>query len=509
MVTFFLRKNMEKSFKEEAFKKNLGDWKWRINNLYYIINKEGIKVKFVMNEVQNELFDNMHYRNVVLKARQFGITTFACILFLDRILFRQNLRCGIIAQTQTDAEVFFRDKIKYAYENLPDAIKRSRPLIKDTGGELILGHNGKNLNNSSGIRVACSMRSGTLQYLHISEFGKICATDPKKTKEVISGSLNTLSSTSVCIIESTAEGNYGKFFDICQEAMKLVGKDLSTFDFKFFFFPWWKMSDYETTESVVFSSSEIDYFIKLQKIGIDLSPEKKFWYVRKSREQGDAMKQEFPSFPDEAFEQSIDGAYYLNQIQDIYKSNRIGDFPCSLTHKVNTAWDIGYNDDTSIWFFQKIGDKYYIIDHYANNGEGLEHYVKVLENKNYIYETHFAPHDINQGEFGTGITRAELAIQKYGLRFTAVPKISINQGIENVRQILPKCFFHEQTCKDGLKHLQNYRKLWDEKHGMWSDRPYHDECSHDADSFRYLATGIIGFEDTGFIGDNLIERCVI
>ena len=160
-----------------------------------------------------------------------------------------------------------------------------------------------------------------------------------------------------------------------------------------------------------------------------------------------------------------------------------------------TFWDIGVGDSTSIWFLRQVGSEFHIIDHYSNSGEGLRHYMKVLKDRGYNYAGHVAPHDIDNREFGNdAISRREAAQrgyqidgQHYSIRFHVVPRISIDDGIEAVREILPHCVFDEIKCADGIKSLENYRKEWDENKGCWKDRPLHDGTSHDADAFRYLA----------------------
>ena len=133
---------------------------WRLNNLYWIIDKRGKRVKFHPNEVQEQLFDDLWYLNVVLKARQFGITTFVDLYFLDECIFNNDVEAGIIAHNITDAQKIFRRKVKYPYDNLPEQIRDQCVLTTDSKTELVF-------NNNSAIYVGTSMRSGTVQYLHV------------------------------------------------------------------------------------------------------------------------------------------------------------------------------------------------------------------------------------------------------------------------------------------------------------------------------------------------------
>jgi hypothetical protein len=178
---------------------------WRLNNLYQITDKKGRRVTFTMNSAQEALYRDMHRQNVILKARQRGFTTFIQLLMLDACVFRDDMRAGTIAHTLGDAQVIFRDKIRFPYDHLPEMIKAMAPARYDNACELLLG-------NNSSIRVGVSLRSGTLQYLHISEYGKICAKFPQKAREVRSGALNTLDKNGMVFIESTAEGQDGHFF---------------------------------------------------------------------------------------------------------------------------------------------------------------------------------------------------------------------------------------------------------------------------------------------------------
>jgi hypothetical protein len=162
--------------------KRYGNRKYRLNHLYWIKDKEGKKVRFKFNWAQELLYLGLWTFSLILKARQLGITTFICLYFLDACLFNSDTHAGIIAHNREDAEEFFHNKIKYAYDNLPEEVKAARPALTDTVRQL-------RFNNGSSIRVGTSMRSGTLQYLHVSEFGKVCAKYPDKAKEIVTGIL--------------------------------------------------------------------------------------------------------------------------------------------------------------------------------------------------------------------------------------------------------------------------------------------------------------------------------
>ncbi len=216
--------DLNKQFSE--LKKNLKNRFWRLNNLYFITDKSGKKVKFRMTPEQLEYFEGVHTRNIILKARQLGFTTLVCIVQLDAALF-ESAKCALIAHTLNDAKRLFREKVKYAYDNLPALIRKANPAKNDAVGELVF-------NNGGSLYVSTSFRGGTLRYLHVSEFGKICAKYPDKAREIVTGAFEAVSTDCFTTIESTAEGRAGYFFDYCQTAEKaqLQGKTLSNLDYE-------------------------------------------------------------------------------------------------------------------------------------------------------------------------------------------------------------------------------------------------------------------------------------
>lgn len=454
---------------------------WRINNLYYIIDKQGKKIKFKLNWAQEKLYNEVWYCNVILKARQLGISTFVCLLFLDRCLFNPNLSAGIIAHTREDAEHLFR-RVKFAYDCLPDQVKNVVRADNDTAQML-------KFSNGSSIRVGTSLRSSTFQYLHISEFGKICAKYPDKAQEIITGSLNTVAPGQYVFIESTAEGREGYFYDICKRAQDMKQEELTKIDFKFHFFPWWKEPGYRIGNTVRMDDEIVQYFEHLSTLGINLDYEQMSWYAARQAVQQADMRREFPSTPQESWEVGHEGLYYSKQMAMARIENRIGIIPFEESLEVHTAWDLGYNDSTAIWFFQVHAKEIRLIDYVEGSGESLAHWINVLKSKDYPYGKHLAPHDINVHEFTSGMSRQSTA-RKMGINFIPVPKVEIIPGIDQVRGILNRCWFDEKKCVKGIKCLDNYKKEWDEKHVCWRSHPLHNFASHGADAFRTLATGL-------------------
>lgn len=462
----------------------LRDPLWRLNHLYYILGKQGACQRFNLNCAQLDLFEKRHSLNLVLKARQLGITTFIQLYMLDAALFKKGIRCGIIAHNLKDAQVFFRDKIQYAYERLPAVIKEYCSPIRWNANEVIFS-------NNSSIRIGTSMRSGTLQMLHVSEFGKIACKYPEKASEILSGALNAVAPGCEVFIESTAEGKEGLFYELVDKASskQRQGLPLSQMDFKLFFYPWWFEKGYTLeSQEAAWQIEDERYFNFLESdYGIKLSEGQKFWYSKKNELHGMEMKQEYPSIPEEAFSYSLEGTYFAKPINLLEDAGQITTVPYNKTYLVDTWWDLGLDDAMSIWFTQSLpGGRFNIIEYYEWSDEGLPYYISYLKERGYIYGRHYAPHDIRVRELSSGNSRYDIAKQ-LGLEFCVIPRSSVLDGIEAIRNILPRCYFDVKKCEKGILALRQYRKEWNTKMGCYKQGPLHDWTSHAADSFRGFA----------------------
>ncbi len=190
-----------------------------------------------------------------------------------------------------------------------------------------------------------------------------------------------------------------------------------------------------------------------------------------------------------SFDAPLVGAYYGNAMARLLADKHITQVPYEPLLDVHTSWDLGVGDSTVILFFQLQGNEIRIIDYYENQGEGLAHYIKVLREKEYVYGDHYAPHDIQVRDFSTGRSRLEVA-RELGVRFRVAANLRIDDGIEAVRSILPRCYFDEDKCSHLIEALRQYRKDYDEKLKAYKDRPLHDWTSHPADAMRYLALSV-------------------
>lgn len=191
-----------------------------------------------------------------------------------------------------------------------------------------------------------------------------------------------------------------------------------------------------------------------------------------------------------SFKSPVIGAYYGEAINRAEREHRLTKVPYAEGLPVHTAWDLGYDDSMTIWFFQVVGAEFRFIDYYENSGEGFPHYAKVLQDREYIYGKHFAPHDIAVHEIGTGKSRIEAA-HALGIKFEVGPKLDPEEGIDAARRIFSQCWFDAEKCHRGINALKNYRKEWDEKNKVFRTVAKHDWASHGADAFRTFATGYV------------------
>jgi hypothetical protein len=195
-----------------------------------------------------------------------------------------------------------------------------------------------------------------------------------------------------------------------------------------------------------------------------------------------------------SFKTPVEGSYYGAYISKAYKDKRILDnIAVEPLLPVHTAWDLGMDDATTIWFFQLFNNEIRLVHYYENSGEGLPHYARELNRfavqRDIVYGKHYAPHDIKVRELGTGKSRLEIA-RSMGLKFTTVKKLPIIDGIDAVRALLPRCWFSKTACARGLEALKGYHKDWDSSKQVFRKTPVHDSNSHGADAFRTMAVGL-------------------
>lgn len=406
-------------------------------------------------------------------------TTFIDLYLLDECLFNSGVEAGIIAHNLDDVSKIFRRKIQFPYENLPEEIRNTVWPTTDSKTEMTFS-------NGSTISVGVSFRSGTCQYLHISEYGKICAKFPDKAEEIRTGALEAVAVGQMVFIESTAEGRGGDFAEQVKIARKHQdeGTPLTEMDYRLHFFPWFMDPTYHLDEYVLITTEWQQYFEDLRRMhGIELTVAQKNWYVKKAAKQGDKMNREYPSTIDECFMAAVKGAYWAKEIQILRQQRRIGVVPHDPSLLVHTGWDLGRNDSNPIWFFQYYGGQFRFIDYYENSGKSIAHYVQVMREKSqklkYNYGWHYLPHDVAVTDLSqeNDLSRKQV-LERLGVVNIVMVKresdLRNQEGVDSVRMILPRSWFDKEKCDKGLACLESYSLKWDEKRGEASQYPEHN-----------------------------------
>jgi len=469
---------------------------WRMNSgIYKIETKQGDVIPFEMNWAQHKVYAEYlkHPRLIILKSRQQGISTFWLIFFFDDALVKDTHKFGLMAQGLKEAKNL-KERVILAWQNYPEELKELFQLkvVKQNSDEFTL-------NNGSKIQIATSFRSGTLQGLHISEYGKIANKYPEKARETKTGSMQAIKHGLPVIIESTAEGSKNDFAKMWQAAvlLKEEGAKLSGKDFRPVFLSWVDDPTCWSDVPQTLTKEAIEYFEKL-KIEYEkwygkkpkLHMQQLWWWMSQFREfnyDWGLMGQEYPGYPDEAFAATKDGSYYAKLYREhIVAKKRLVENLYDEHLPVYVAMDLGMNDTMVLVFFQVWNGELRIIDEYHNSGEGLEHYVNVMKAKPYRISKVYVPHDAKVKELGTGKSRYDV-LRSLGVPAKVLPKTkSVINDIELVRQAIPYMWFDRDNTTYLQQAMLNYSKQWDDKLGIWKDKPLHDEWSNPADAIRYM-----------------------
>jgi hypothetical protein len=199
----------------------------------------------------------------------------------------------------------------------------------------------------------------------------------------------------------------------------------------------------------------------------------------------DKYQQEFEC----SFHAAVEGSYYGKLMNDLEEKGRLVEVTRDDLCQTFTAWDLGMGDSTSIWVAQTTGQEVRILDYVENHGQGLDWYVNWIKDNNWTNASHKLPHDVAVRELGTGKSRLEM-LQGAGLNVDVLPRLSVDDGIQSVRRLLPKCWFNMPKVRQGVDCLRNYRREFDEKRNVYYEKPLHNWASHGADALRYLAIGL-------------------
>ena len=461
---------------------------YRLNNLYRIISKNGENIPFRMNPVQAYVEENSWYREVILKARQVGLSTYSILDFVDDAIWNENCSVGIVSYSLIHAKHILKRIIGHAIDTLPEWLDVN---VKSRSAQEI------SFSNGSVLRVDTTLRGVSCQRVLVTEFGKTCAREPLRAEEVVTGTLETVPKDGRITIESTAEGSDGYFYDIVMGAAERGNEGLTSLDYKLFFFPWYQDKEYRMDNPMNLSVKDTDYFKAVEKeLGIVLEDEQKWWYVRKSLLLADKMSQEYPTTMKEAFASSSEAYYFAEAIREAYADGRcVSSNIYDPMLPVYAVMDIGVNDLTVISFFQVCHGENRFFDYYEDKNKGLDFYANfLLKDKPYHYNTIFLPHDSRkrdpldvENSYERDFKRL---FQGTGTQFIVLPRKDKQISIAHTRTKISSMVFNIARVKPFLDHCAKYRKKWSEAVGMFIEEPLHDIHSNHADCLMYGAQAI-------------------
>jgi len=398
--------------------------------------RRGVVIPYTPRLLQAKLHNELARFNVVVCHRRFGKTVFAINQMIksaveDLQTNKKAPRYAYLAPLFKQAKTVAWDELKRLLIDFPDVKFNEAELRADFMGARIQLYGADNPDTLRGIY---------LDGVILDEFAQM---NPKMYSEVIRPALSDRKGWAVFI--GTPKGK-NDFYDLYHTAKEKKG---------------WKRFLFKASETGILDDEELELA------------------------KQDMADTEFEQEYECSWSAALRGAYYAKEIEAAYDEERIGKVPYDPSKQVVTSWDLGVADSTSIWFAQYDGKAINIIDYYESSGEGLPHYIDVLNHKEYRYGAHIAPHDIVVREFSTGKSRKELAFS-LGIDFQVAPKLKVMDGIDSVRTTLNKCWFDEDKTKKGLEALLQYRSSYDDKKKIWSQKPVHDWTSHASDAFRYL-----------------------
>lgn len=382
-----------------------------------------------------------HRFGALVCHRRFGKTVLAINQLLKGALScrKPRPRFGYIAPTYRQGKAVCWDYLQFYSRAIPGASANQSELRVDfpNGGQVRI-YGGDNPD---------SLRGLYFDGVVLDEYGLHPA---KVYTEVIAPALSDRGGWALFI--GTPNGK-NQFYDIVQRAKHMAAKGD----------PDWHYASHKASETGYVSAKELE--------------------AAKAVMTADEYEQEYEC----SFEASVKGAIYAKEIGAAHAEGRVTVVPHDAALAVDTSWDLGVGDSTAIWFSQSLkSGEVRLIDYYEASGEGLPHYASILRQKAYNYGRHWAPHDIQVRELGSGRSRLETA-KALGINFEVVPDIGLEDGIHAARVLLPRCWFDREKCKAGIEALQHYRRDYNMRLNEFRPTPVHDWAEHGASAFRYLA----------------------
>jgi hypothetical protein len=479
---------------------------WRLRWIYSILDREGNLIRFVPTEEQIEVIVAIHVRGwrriLIPKARQLGMSTVLALLSLDAMLFNSGSSVALVDKRAEDAEKKMRGKVQVAWEALDDSVRGSYVVAEKTASRL-----GLKLVSGEAVsryEAGVNFRGGTLQFLHISEWGWIQANDPARSKEILAGCLPA-AEKGIIVVETTWEGGRGgDVWPFVEEALATPEHEKGPDTWRLLFFPWWTCEDYASSHGHVDRASGAYLDAKEREIGRTFTKEQRRWYAGVNRKLKRLVRQEYPTTMDECWHTPVSGSIYGEELDRLRALGRVGrTFEFMRDLPLFTSWDLGMSDCTSIWLVQPHGTELLWLDWHEADGQPASYYASVIQKWENAYKPitrHFLPHDAGRREIGSGLSYLDTLARLALSNVTVVPPTTdIWWGIGQLRELLARSTFHARCSerrratdgserRSGMECLESYRKQTEPgPSGALRESPVHDHASHTADAARTFA----------------------
>jgi hypothetical protein len=490
---------------------------WRLSHMYSILDREGNLIRFSPTEEQMEvivaIYLRLWRRIVIPKARQLGMSTVLALISLDMMLFRDGYSVALVDKRGEDAEKKMREKVVVAWDALAENVRDRYTVEERTITRF--GVRVKTEESISRYEAGVTFRGGTVQLLHISEWGWIQANDPARSKEILAGCLPA-AEKGIIVVETTWEGGRaGDVWPFVEEALSTPPDQAGPDTWRLLFFSWWSCAEYATAHGYVDDGARAYLDAKEREVGHTFSPEQRKWYAGVSRKLKRLVRQEYPTTLDECWHAPVSGSIYgeeLDRLRSLGRTGRAFQFMRDLP--IFTSWDLGMSDYTSIWLLQPHGTELLWLDWHESEGQPASHYAGVIqkwENEYKPITRHFLPHDADRREIGSGLSYLDTLSKLAMSNVTVVPQTTdVWWGIGHLRELLARSTFHARCSTrrrsieggdrmSGLECLEAYRRRTEAgPSGALREAPVHDHASHTADAARTFAEALArGLVPTG------------
>ena len=486
------------------------DKSFRLENFYKIVDREANLVIFNPNAAQRHFQKNKHNRNIILKSRRLGFTTYNALNMLDSTLFNPNFQSLFISYDEDSSTSVFNNIINLAWVNMPPHIQQLYKVDSSSAKTLRVDFGDKTF---STIQVKTSGRGSGLNHIHISEFGKICAKFPLKAKEIMAGTFPSITPQGEITIESTAEGEEGYFHDMFWEAFNNPKEHYHNKEWKAFFYNWqWDSYEIDLIKPPYPTKEMPPQFIEYQekhnekcKTNNNLQPitdqQLTFWYYKYIELGRDwsTLLQEYPTTPNEAFVSSGEKFFQPENLEylkpqiitpDIQGSWHIFQKPNqrhSYTIGVDPSGGVG-RDHSAIVVLDISTKVPTVVAEFASNNIQPDVLAFEISNKSTLYNNAFSVVERNNTGYAT-LTRLKdllphhLIYKETKLDYKS-KKESDRYGWNTNGFTKPKMFYdlnalvEEQQINVPSKRLQHELRLYDKRHLSQSKTDVENATNH-------------------------------